>query len=41
MTSDFVTQSMALMLGGLVLLVIGGVVSVFGGGRRATPRPAR
>jgi len=41
MTNDFVTQSMALMLGGLVLLVIGGVVSVFGGNRRATPRPAR
>ena len=41
MTSDFVTQSMALMVGGLVLLVIGALVTVVGGGRRATPRPAR
>src|SRR5262245_14952046 len=41
MTSDFVTQSMALMVGGLVLLVIGALVTVLGGVRRATPRPAR
>ena len=41
MTGDFVTQSMALMVGGLVLLVIGALVTVLGGGRRATPRPAR
>lgn len=41
LSSDFVTQSLALVVGGFVLLVIGGVVAVFGGGRRATPRPAR
>ena len=40
LSSDLVTQSMALMVGGFVFLVIGGVVSVFGGGR-ATRRPAR
>ena len=41
LSSDLVTQSMALMVGGFVLLVLGGVVAVFGGGRRATRRPAR
>ena len=41
LSSDFVTQSMALMVGGFVLLVVGGIVAVFSGGRRATRRPAR
>jgi hypothetical protein len=41
LSSDFVTQSMALMVGGFVLLVIGGIVAVFGGSSRATRRPAR
>ena len=41
LSSDFVTQSMALMVAGLVLLVVGALVTVVGGGRRATPRPAR
>ena len=41
LSSDFVTQSMAIMVGGFVLLVVGGIVAVFSGGRRATRRPAR
>ena len=43
LSSDFVTQSMALVVGGLVLLVVGGIVAVFGGGQRAraTRRPVR
>ena len=41
LSSDFVTQSMALMVGGFVLLVVGGLVSVLRGARPATPRPAR
>jgi hypothetical protein len=41
LSSDLVTQSLALVVGGVVLLVIGGVAAVVGGGRRATPRPAR
>jgi hypothetical protein len=41
LSSDFVTQSMALVVGGFVLLVVGGIVAVFSGGRRATRRPAR
>jgi hypothetical protein len=40
LSGDLVTQSMALMVGGFVLLVVGGVLAVFGGGR-ATRRPAR
>jgi hypothetical protein len=41
LSSDFVTQSMALMVAGFALLVIGAVATVLGGGRRATPRSAR
>ncbi|HEU5204232.1 MAG TPA: hypothetical protein VFU17_08050 [Candidatus Limnocylindrales bacterium] len=41
LSSDLVTQSMALIVGGFVLLVVGGLVSVLRGGRPATPRPAR
>jgi hypothetical protein len=41
LSSDFVTQSMALMVGGFILLVVGGVVAVFGGRSRATRRPVR
>ena len=41
LSSDFVTQSMALMVGGFVLLVVGGIVAVFSGSSRATRRPAR
>jgi len=41
LSSDLVTQSMALIVGGFVLLVVGGLVSVLRGGRSATPRPAR
>jgi hypothetical protein len=41
LSSDFVTQSMALMVGGFVLLVVGGIVAVFSGTSRATRRPAR
>jgi hypothetical protein len=41
LSSDLVTQSMALMVGGFVLLVVGGLVAVFGGRPRATRRPVR
>ena len=41
LSGDLVTQSMALIVGGFVLLVVGGLVSVLRGGRPATPRPAR
>jgi hypothetical protein len=41
LSSDLVTQSMALMVGGFVLLVVGGIASVMRGGRPATRRPAR
>jgi hypothetical protein len=41
LSSDLVTQSMALIVGGFVLLVVGGLVSVLRPGRSATPRPAR
>jgi hypothetical protein len=41
LSSDFVTQSIALIVSGFVLLVVGGLVSVLRGGRSATPRPAR
>jgi hypothetical protein len=41
LSGDFVTQSMALMVGGLVLLVVGGIVAVFGGRSRPTPQPVR
>jgi hypothetical protein len=43
LSSDFVTQSMVLMLAGFVLLVVGALVTVFGGRRprKATGRLAR
>ena len=43
LTGDFLTQSIALIVGGLVLLVVGGIAGAFAGGRqpRATRRPAR
>ena len=41
LSSDFVTQSMALMVGGFVLLVVGGIVAVLGRRQPATRRPAR
>ena len=41
LSSDFVTQSMVLMVGGFVLLVVGGVASVMRAGRPATRRSVR